>query len=69
MSVKFMGQVIGDSQAEVIRKRDAVVLTFGHGDVAPMVGAIDAGSAIRIGGLVSGKLNSFRIQSAEAIDL
>ena len=68
MLVKFMGQVLGDSQAEVIRERNAVVLTFGHGDVAPMVGAVDAGSAIRIGGLVSGKLNSFRIQSAEAID-
>ena len=61
MSVKFMGQVIGDSQAEVIRKRDAVVLTFGRDDAAPLVGAIDVGSAIRIGGLVSGKLNNIRM--------
>ena len=53
MSIKFVGKVVGDSQTEVIRKQDAAVLTFGRDDVAPLVGAIDAGSAIRIGGLVS----------------
>ena len=68
MTVKFLGQIVGESQTEVIRKRDAVVLTFGRGDVTPLVGAIDAGSAIRIGGLVSGKLNGFRMQPTEAID-
>ena len=63
-----MGQIVGDSQTEVIRKRDAVVLTFGRGDVTPLVGAVDAGSAIRIGRLVSGILISFRMQSAITVN-
>ena len=66
MSVQFMGQVVGDSQTEVIRERYTVVLTFRCDDVAPLVGAIDAGSAIRICGLVSGKLNCVRVQPSEA---
>ena len=52
----------------MIREQDTVVLTFGRGDVAPLVGAINPGSAIRIGRLVSGKLNGFRMQPTEAID-
>ena len=68
MTVKFVGQIVGDSQTEVIIKRDAVVLTFGRGDVTPLVGEVGAGSAIRIGRLVSGKLNGFRMQPTEAID-
>ena len=63
-----MGDIIGDSQTEVIRKRFAVALTFGCNDVAPLVGAINAGSAIPVRGLVSRQLNSFRVQPSEAID-
>ena len=68
MSVKFVGEVVGDSQTEVIKERYTVVLTFCCDDVASLIGAIDAGSAIRICGLVSGKLNCFRVQPSEAID-
>ena len=68
MSIKFVGKVVGDSQTEVNRERYTVVLTFSCDDVAPLVGAIDAGSAIRICGLVSGKLKRFRVQPTKAID-
>ena len=52
----------------MIRERYTEVMTFGCGDVAPLVGAINPGSAIRLGRLVSGKLNGFRMQPTEAID-
>ena len=62
-----MREVLGHSQAEVIRERDTMVLTFRGDHVAPLIGAVYSCSAIRIGVLVSGKLICFRVQPLIAI--
>ena len=67
MTIQFVWEGIRHSQAEVIRERYTMVLTFRSDHVAPLIGVVNTSSAIRIGILVSGKLTCFRVESAVTI--